>query len=63
LQKKIEFLRVIDLHSILAVYKYPKNSRKDALQARVLQLLKGREISETQKQEIRKQVEKSFDKM
>ncbi|XP_070508837.1 E3 SUMO-protein ligase PIAS3 [Chironomus tepperi] len=63
IKKKVEFLRVIDLHSILAVYKYPKNSRKDALQARVLQLLKGREISETQKQEIRKQVEKSFDKI
>ncbi|KAL7015487.1 hypothetical protein ACKWTF_016475 [Chironomus riparius] len=63
IKKKVEFLRVIDLHSILALYKYPKNSRKDALQARLLQLLKGREISETQKQEIRKQIEKSFDKI
>ncbi|KAG5667878.1 hypothetical protein PVAND_015844 [Polypedilum vanderplanki] len=62
-KKKVGFLRVIDLHSILAVFKYPKNSRKDALQRRLLELLKGREISEAQKLEIRKQVEKTFDKI
>lgn len=63
LQQKILILRVIDLHSILSAFKYPKNLRKDALQRHLLCLLKGKDISEAQKLDIRKLIEKSYDKL
>ena len=62
-QRKISILRIVDLHSILVGFSYAKNARKDDLQKQTLELLRTRETTEAEKQEIRRAIQSSYSKM
>jgi hypothetical protein len=53
----------VDLHSILSGFTVAKNARKEELQKRVLELLKARQVTEEEKQELKESIEHCYSKM
>jgi hypothetical protein len=53
----------VDLHCILSGYTFAKNARKEELQTRILELLKAKQITEVEKKELQKSIERCFSKM
>ncbi|CAO1339167.1 unnamed protein product [Diamesa serratosioi] len=62
LKKKIIYLRVTDLHYVLNGAIFSKNAKKEQLQQRILQLLKGREIEELEKELIVQKIDAIYTK-